>query len=120
MLRLYVVRVVQLNSRVVELERFDSIADSLGTRKTAERPLAIVQEAVEQMVTVSDRSATEALLGLLDHDKLLVEPAASITASALLEGLVPELQGKTVALVMCGGNITLEHALGWRARFGLG
>ncbi|MEO1272048.1 MAG: threonine/serine dehydratase [Myxococcota bacterium] len=102
---------------VVELERLDSIAHSLGTRVTAERPLAIVKEAVERMVLVSDRAAVEALVGLLHHDHVLVEPAASLTAAALLQGCVPDLKGKTVVLVMCGANTTLDHVMGWRSRF---
>lgn len=99
---------------IVELERFGSIATSLGTKRTQPRPFAIVREAVERVVVVSDQAALEELLKLLDEDKILVEPAASCTLAALTRGLVPELEGTVVAPIMCGANVTLSQVEAWR------
>ncbi|HEX7003885.1 MAG TPA: threonine/serine dehydratase [Trueperaceae bacterium] len=99
---------------IVELERFSSIATSLGTKRTQERPFGIVREAVERVEVVSDVRALEELLVLLDEEKLLVEPAASCTLAALVDGKVPDVAGAVIAPVMCGANVTLEQVLGWR------
>ncbi|MEX2536020.1 MAG: threonine/serine dehydratase [Trueperaceae bacterium] len=103
--------------RIVELERFTSIATSLGTKRTQERPFGIVCEAVERVEVVSDAEALEELFRLLDEEKLLVEPAASCTLAALVAGLVPDLTGAVVAPVMCGANVTLAQVLRWREEF---
>jgi threonine dehydratase len=103
--------------RLVELPQFTSIAESLGTRRSAERAFAIVREAVERVVTVSDARAFEELLWTLNHEKLLCEPAASCTLAALTDATL-DLVGRRVAVVVCGGNITLEQVRAWEARFG--
>lgn len=102
--------------RVVELPHFTSIAESLGTRRPGERQLAIVMEAAG-MVTVPDEAALRELLFTLNAEKLLCEPAAACTLAALADGLVPEIRGKTVVPVLCGGNITLEHVQTWLEHF---
>lgn len=105
--------------RVVELPRFSSIATSLGTKRTAERPFAIIREAVERVVTVSDEAALRELVRALNDEKLLMEPAASCTLAALVDGHLPELEGKTVAMVVCGASVTLTQVMGWLERFSL-
>ncbi|HEX7021608.1 MAG TPA: threonine/serine dehydratase [Trueperaceae bacterium] len=104
--------------RIVELPEFTSIAQSLGTKRSTERQLAIVQEAVTKVVRVPDEAAFRELLYTLDHEKILAEPAASCTLAALTEGCLGEPAGRTLVPVLCGGNITLEHVLGWLERFG--
>lgn len=105
---------------LVELPAFTSIAGSLGTRRSTELPFSIIREAVEDIVTVSDKEAMRELLYTLNREKLLTEPAASCTMAALAAGRIPDIAGKTVAVVMCGGNITLDHVLGWLKDFDLG
>lgn len=99
---------------VVELERFGSIATSLGTKRTGERQLAIVQEAVERVEVVSDKESVVEILRLLDDEKLLVEPAASCTLAALTAGRIPDIEGAVVAPIMCGANVTLAQVLDWK------
>lgn len=103
--------------RLVELPHFTSIAESLGTKRSAERPFAIVREAVERIVTVSDARAFDELLWTLNQEKLLCEPAASCALAALTDA-VPDLGGRKVAVILCGGNITLEQVSAWAERFG--
>lgn len=105
--------------RVVELERFGSIATSLGTRRTGERQLAIVRQAVERVVVVSDLEALRDVRACLDREKLFLEPAASCTLSALTCGDVPDLAGRTVVPVLCGSNVTLSQLASWARAFGL-
>lgn len=103
---------------LVTLPTFGSVAESLGTRRSSARPFAIIQAGVERVVTVSDARAVGELGYLLDHEKLLVEPAASCTLAALADGLIPDIRGRNVVAVMCGGNTTLGQLRGWQERFG--
>ena len=102
---------------LVTLPRFTSIAESLGTRRSSERPFAMIRAGVERVVTVSDARAVAELLFTLEREKLLVEPAASCTLAALADGLVPKIAGRRVVSVMCGGNTTLAQVNAWRERF---
>lgn len=101
---------------VVELRQFGSIATSLGTRRTGERQLAIVREAVERVVVVDDRAAFGDLVRCLDQEKLFLEPAASCTLSAIVGGAIPDLGG-TIVPVLCGSNVTLAQVTGWAREF---
>ena len=107
------------HGELVTLPRFTSVAESLGTRRSSARPFAIVQAGVERVVTVSDARAVAELLFTLNREKLLVEPAASCTLAALTDGLIPELSGRNVVSVMCGGNTTLGQVTTWCDRFEL-
>lgn len=102
---------------LVTLPRFASIAESLGTRRSSDHPFAIIRAGAERVVTVSDAHAVAELLYTLDREKLLVEPAASCTLAALTAGLVPDLAGRRVVAVMCGGNTTLSQVESWRGHF---
>ena len=104
---------------LVTLPHFASVAESLGTRRSSARPFAIVRAGVERVVTVPDARAVEELLYTLNFEKILAEPAATCTLAALTDGLIPDLAGRRVLSVMCGGNITLEQVEAWRTRFAL-
>ena len=102
---------------LVTLPTFGSIAESLGTRRSSARPFAIIRAGVERVVTVPDAKAVGELTYLLEHEKLLVEPAASCTLAALADGLVPGISGRRVVALMCGGNTSLAQLQGWQERF---
>ena len=104
---------------LVELPKFSSIAESLGTKRSTERPFAIIQEAVEEVVTVSDEAAVRELLYTLNFEKLLSEPATSCSLAALCDGHIPDVEGRTIVPIICGGNIKLDNVIEWQKRFGL-
>jgi threonine dehydratase len=106
--------------RLVEIPAFTSIAESLGTRRSTPEILGIISEAVERVVVVEDRAAVEELAFTLDYEKLLLEPAASCNLAALTAGSVPDLAGRNVAVIACGGNIRYAQASAWFGQFGVG
>lgn len=104
---------------LVELPAFTSIADSLATRRSTEEVLAIIREAVEQVVVVEDSAAVSEIKATLDFEKLLLEPAAACNLAALTGELADDLAGLSVAVIACGGNISLAQVSGWCERFGI-
>jgi threonine dehydratase len=44
-------------------------------------------------------------VSLCEVEKSVVEGAGAIGMAAIVQGLCPELQGKKVVVVLCGGNI---------------
>jgi len=95
--------------QVVAIPAITSIATSLGANKVTERTFGIVQKNVERVVTVTDDEAMQELKEILSKEKLLVEPASSCNLAALVNGKLPDMRGKKVGVVMCGGNFSLEQ-----------
>lgn len=93
--------------RPVRLEAVDTIADGLAAPMAGELPFAHVAEQVDAMVTVPDSAIRKAVALLLSSTKLLVEPAGAAGVAALLEGVVPGVDGGPVIAVLCGGNVDL-------------
>jgi threonine dehydratase len=102
--------------RIVELPRITSIAETLGARRTGAFQFETVSRLAASVVTVSDAAAVHALIGLLEGDKLLTEPATSCSVAALVEGKIPVPRGASVVVVACGANIALDKVIGWGAQ----
>jgi threonine dehydratase len=95
--------------QVVSIPLITSIATSLGATKVRERTFQIVKKNVDKLIVVTDEEAIRDLKDVLDKDKLLVEPASSCNLSAILSGKIPGLEGKKVAVILCGGNFSVEQ-----------
>lgn len=93
----------------VRLDRLDTIADGLAPPFAGELNLAVVQRAVERVVTVSDEHIRAAMALLLERCKLLVEPAGAAALAALLEGRLPLETGSRVTVVLSGGNVDVAR-----------
>jgi threonine dehydratase len=82
-----------------------TLADGLAVPMVGVNAFAIARNVVDRVVTVDEASIALAILRLLELEKGVVEGAGAIGLAALLAGKLPELAGKRVALVLCGGNI---------------
>ena len=88
-----------------------SIADSLSAPLHLPLSFSIIQELVEEVVTVEDSQIIAAMNLMFSDLKLAVEPAGASAVAALLGPLKDRLAGKRVALVICGTNIDMQtHA----------
>ena len=92
---------------IVSLDRVSTIADGIAVGKPGELPFEIIRDLVDDIVTVSEDRLAEALIFLLERNKLVVEPAGVVGVAALLDGRLQEVHGDlgTTAVVLSGGNI---------------
>lgn len=101
--------------KLVELERIESLATSLGAKRVAAQALACAQTHPVTSRLVSDRAALQACERfLLDH-RLLVEPACG---AALALAYAPDALSayRNPMVVVCGGaTATLEQIQTWLA-----
>ncbi|RLM90193.1 threonine ammonia-lyase [Halobellus sp. Atlit-38R] len=88
-----------------ELDAVNTIADGIATRKVGERPFEVIQERVDEVVTVSDEEIAVALTYLLEREKTLVEGAGAVPLAALLFEAFDYEDGETIVPALCGGNI---------------
>ncbi|MDQ0613506.1 threonine dehydratase [Microbacterium sp. W4I4] len=87
----------------VEITTHPTIADGILVARPGAIPFEIVREFVDEVVTVSEDDIARAILVLLEHAKVVVEPAGAVGVAAILAGKVHGT-GKTVP-ILSGGNI---------------
>ncbi|MGQ0734762.1 MAG: pyridoxal-phosphate dependent enzyme, partial [Acidobacteriota bacterium] len=89
-----------------------TIIDGLRVRRVGEINLSVVERFVDDIVTLPDRDIFDAMIGVMERCKLVVEGAAAAPVAALLHGLVPLPSGARVAAVLSGGNVNLDQLRG--------
>ena len=88
----------------VTLKPSATIADGIAVRRAGERTFPLVQKYVDDIVTVEEEEIANAILLLLEREKTLAEGAGAASIAAMLNHKLP-LEGKKVAVLVCGGNI---------------
>jgi threonine dehydratase len=82
-----------------------TIADGIAIKRPGDITLPLVEQWVDEVVTVGEDDTAEAMVWLLERAKLVVEGAGAVGIAALLSGaLSPAPEGSTV-VVLSGGNV---------------
>jgi threonine dehydratase len=99
-----------------------TMADGIAVARPGDIPFEIVESQLDRVVTVSEESMSQALLGLLERGKMLVEPSGAAGVAAQLDH-PGEFTGPVVS-VLSGGNIdalllldVIRHGLVAAGRF---
>src|SRR4030088_715187 len=94
--------------RPVTLSPAKTIADGIAVRPAGERTLPLVQKYVDEVVTVEEEEIANAVLLLLEREKILAEGAGAAALAALVNRQIPMIKDhgqKKIAVVVSGGNI---------------
>src|SRR5262249_25102901 len=92
----------------VEFKLRPTLADGLSVPKVGSNAFTLARGLVDRTVLVGEHHIALAVLQLMELEKAVVEGAGAAPLAACLAGHVPELQGQTVVLPLCGGNIDLN------------
>jgi threonine dehydratase len=84
-----------------------TIADGIAVRRVGEHTLDLARRYVDEIVTVDEEEIANAILLLLEIEKTVVEGAGAVPLAALVNKRVA-LEGKTVVLILSGGNIDVN------------
>ena len=95
--------------RIVTEKEF-TIADGLRTN-IGEPNFAIVQQYVEDVVTVSEEAIVAAMRAIWETMKIVIEPSAAVPYAAIAQHMV-DVERKRVGIILTGGNVDLD-ALPW-------
>lgn len=88
-------------------ETVNTIADGIAVMNPGEKTVQLIQENVDEMVTVSDNEIASTILLLLEREKQVVEPAGAASLAAVLNNKI-DVKGKRVVCVLSGGNIDVS------------
>lgn len=90
----------------VELKEQDTLADSLlgGIGLDNRYTFSMVQKYMDQAVLVSEEAISEGMAYLLKNHRMVVEGAAAVGISAILQQKIKRL-GKKIAVIVTGCNV---------------
>jgi len=89
---------------VTALSTADTIADGIAVKRPGQLTFALIQEYVDDIVTVGDHDISRAILLFLERFKLVVEGAGAAGLAALLAGRI-SVGPERVGVLVSGGNI---------------
>lgn len=93
----------------VRLERTATVADGLAAPYAGSLTYAHVRRLVDGVVVIDDDAILHALRELVEHAKLVVEPAGAAAFAAVLCGAARFPAGSRVVCVVSGGNVGKEQ-----------
>lgn len=92
----------------IQRDSVDTIADGIATRSVGEKTFGMIQEHVDEVVTVSDADIAVAVVTLLERGKTLVEGAGAVPLAALLAEAFEYEDDEIIVPALCGGNIDMN------------
>jgi threonine dehydratase len=87
----------------VALESMSTMADGIAVACPGRVPFEEIARHVDEMITVSEESISQALVLLLERAKMVVEPAGAVGVAAVLDH--PDAFPTPAVAVLSGGNI---------------
>jgi threonine dehydratase len=91
--------------RIVQSFSKASLADGINVKKVYPRMFPLIQEWVDDMVTVTEDEIAHAIFAALEKGKILLEGAGAAGLAASLAGKIPEAFQGHRCIFLCGGNL---------------
>ncbi|MBW2452572.1 MAG: threonine ammonia-lyase [Deltaproteobacteria bacterium] len=93
--------------QIVPLKTAHSLADGIVVKQLGQKTFPVIEETVDDIVTVKEEEIAHAIVSLMEKANLVVEGSGAVGLAALLSGHFATKNGKTV-VVLSGGNIDLQ------------
>jgi threonine dehydratase len=91
---------------IVNIDTPHTIADGAQTQHLGRHTFPVIQQLVDDIVTVSDSELIDAMGFFAARMKMVVEPTGCLAAAAAFTGKI-SFAGKRVGIVLSGGNVDL-------------
>ncbi len=86
------------------LDSVQTIADGIAVKEPGDLTFDLVSKWVDEVVTVSEDEIANAILALIEQQKLVAEGAGAVAVAAAMFDKVP-IKGKKTVCIVSGGNI---------------
>ncbi|HEV2676639.1 MAG TPA: threo-3-hydroxy-L-aspartate ammonia-lyase [Aliidongia sp.] len=96
------------SGQIVRIETPKTIADGAQTQFLGQHTFPVIQQRVDDILTVTDGELVEAMRFFAGRMKMIVEPTGCL-AAAVAFGQQLDLKGKRVGVVLSGGNVDLGN-----------
>ena len=91
--------------KVISTKDVRTIADGIAVRDANQKNLDIILECVDDIVQVDDEEIANAVLFLLEKQKIVAEGAGSVGVAALLHNKIDFDKKDKIGVIISGGNI---------------
>ncbi len=92
---------------IVGLPRVATFADGIAVKHPGELTFSLIEQYVDDIVTVTEDEIATAILSLIEKQKLIAEGAGAVSVAAAMFGKLP-LKGKRIVCLVSGGNIDVN------------
>ncbi len=93
--------------KIIPVKPLPSIADGIAVKSIGQITYTIIQQFVDDVVTVEEDEIAAAILMLMEHKRIVAEGAGAVPLAALLKGDT-KIKGPKCVLVISGGNIDVN------------
>lgn len=93
------------DGEIETLDNVNTIADGIAVKTPGTFTYELCDKYVDGIITVSDDEIALAILTLLEQQKLIAEGAGAVPVAAVMNGKIPDIEGKNVCCLVSGGNI---------------
>ena len=93
--------------KIVTLDSASTIADGIAVKQIGDVTYDIIEKYVDEIVTVEEDEIAQAILYLMEKNKIVAEGAGAVTTAAIMNEKIWE-KGKNVVAVVSGGNIDIN------------
>ena len=97
----------RLEGKPITLEKVATFADGIAVRHPGDLTFSLIDQYVDDIVTVSEDEIATAILTLIEKQKLIAEGAGAVSVAAAMFGKLP-VHGKRVVCLVSGGNIDVN------------
>ena len=94
-----------LSGSVQDTSFVKTIADGIAVRDTNPKMYELVKEVVDDIVEVDDEEIANAILFLMERQKVVIEGAGAVGVAALMHHKIKFTSPKKVGVILSGGNI---------------
>jgi threonine dehydratase len=99
------VKAVRDEVRVEGIKAACPLADGIAVKHPGEVTGPLLEELLDECVSVSQDAIADAIMLLLERTKLVVEGAGAVGVAALRQGLIEPADSGTTVVILSGGNI---------------
>lgn len=96
------------SGNIVHIDTPKTIADGAQTQHLGQYTFAIIQQNVNDILTVSDTELVTAMKFIAERMKIVVEPTGCLGFAAA-RARKSELQGKKIGIIISGGNVDISR-----------
>lgn len=96
------------NGKVTTAFKDTTIADGIAVKTPGDITFEIIQELVDELVVVKEDEIAQAMLFLMENQKVVSEGSGAVTTAALLSKKYKPKKGENVVCIISGGNVDVN------------
>ncbi len=93
--------------KILSLPAVSTFADGIAVKQPGEHTFELCRRYVDGLVDVSEDEVAEAILALMERQKMVAEGAGAVAVAAVMAGKI-ELAGRKTVCLVSGGNIDVN------------